>query len=77
MRERLLLDKREAAWVIGVSPRTIDALIANRELPVRRIGRRVLVHRNTLEKFAQQNHTTRKNRTHRAGLIETAGVPPL
>ena len=66
MRERLLLDKREAAWVIGVSPRTIDALIANRELSVRRIGRRVLVHRDTLEDFARQNHSTRARRTHAA-----------
>jgi excisionase family DNA binding protein len=54
----LLVDKREAAWLLSVCPRTIDNLIARRELPVRRIGRRVLIPRKALEQFVRRDHST-------------------
>lgn len=49
----LLLDRREAANQLGISLRKLDELIARKELPVRRIGRRVLVPRHSLEQFAR------------------------
>jgi excisionase family DNA binding protein len=42
-RQPLALTKQEAALALGVS-RTIDRLIALKELHVRRLGRRVLLH---------------------------------
>lgn len=50
---RLLHTKAEAAQMLAVSLRTIDNLIAFKQLPVRRIGRRVLVSRATLLNFAK------------------------
>jgi excisionase family DNA binding protein len=50
--EKLLLNKKEAAQLLSLSLRTIDNLIHGRRLPVRRIGRRVLIHRRALEQFA-------------------------
>jgi len=54
--EPILVSKREAASLLSVCPRTIDNLVARRELPVRRIGRRVLIPRRALEQFARRDH---------------------
>jgi excisionase family DNA binding protein len=53
--EKLLYTKRECALMLSLSARTIDNLIATKQLRVRRIGRRVLVHRETLTRFATGN----------------------
>lgn len=50
----LLLDKRGAARVLGISVRTLDYLIASGELKPRKIGRRVLLHYDQLRDFAEE-----------------------
>jgi excisionase family DNA binding protein len=55
---RLLFSQKEAAHILGVSVRTVQNLIAARMLPVRRVGRRVLIHRKDLELFARGDHPT-------------------
>jgi excisionase family DNA binding protein len=50
--------------MLGISERTLDRLIAEKELQVRRIGRRVLISKDALVSFMRRNHTTgvaRKN----------------
>lgn len=59
MIESLLVSKREAAAMLGVSIRTLENLIALRELPVRRVGRRCLIERQALERFVKRDHATR------------------
>ncbi len=54
--EKVLYTKREAAQLLSVSLRTIDYLIFSQQLPARRIGRRVLVHRDSIEQFALRDH---------------------
>jgi excisionase family DNA binding protein len=53
---KLLFSQKEAALILGVSLRTIQNLIFAKQLPIRRIGRRVLVHRKHLEDFARRDH---------------------
>ena len=60
MSESILISKKETARLLGVSLRTVDNLIARRELSVRRVGRRVLVPRHVLEKFCRRDHVTRE-----------------
>lgn len=62
MNDRLLFSKKEAAALLGVSLRTLNTLIAMRELPVRRIGRRRLIERHCLEQFAREDHGTKPAR---------------
>ena len=50
--EPILLSKREAAKSLSISVRTLDSLIATKKIPVRKIGRRVLISRKSLEQFA-------------------------
>jgi excisionase family DNA binding protein len=52
------LTKHEAAQMLGVSVRTIDRLIALKELQVRRLGRRVLIPRTALESLLHRDHPT-------------------
>lgn len=60
-RERLLISVREgvllrveaAALLLGIGRSTMFELIRRGEMPVVRIGRRTLVHRDDLERFAQ------------------------
>ena len=56
--ETILVSKRDAARLLSLSLRTIDNLIAKRELLARRVGRRVLIERRTLEQFARRDHMT-------------------
>jgi len=45
--------------MLGVSIRTVDRLIALKQLPVRRLGRRVLIPRNSLQSFLRADHPTK------------------
>jgi excisionase family DNA binding protein len=56
--EALALSKLEAARMLGVSIRTVDRLIALKQLPVRRLGRRVLIPRNSLQSLLRADHPT-------------------
>jgi len=49
---KILLSKRDAAEVLSVSLRTLDHLINRKQLTVTRIGRRVLVRKEALERLA-------------------------
>lgn len=44
--------------MIGVSLRTLDRLIAEKQLHVRRTGRRVLVNHDELVQFTKRDHPT-------------------
>jgi len=54
----LLLSRRTAAALLSVSLRTIDNLLARRELVSRRVGRRVLIPRAALDSFTKRDHAT-------------------
>jgi excisionase family DNA binding protein len=56
--EAMALSKNEAAQLLGVSLRTVDRLIALKRLPVRRLGRRVLIKRSALRDLFRRDHPT-------------------
>jgi len=57
--EKLLLSRREAAQVLSISERGLDYLVADRRLPTRRIGGRVLIPKAELRKYARADHPER------------------
>ena len=57
--ESVAVSKADAAQMLGVSIRTVDRLIALKELPVRRLGRRVLIPRNGLHNLLRSDHPTK------------------
>lgn len=56
--EHVLFSRKEAAVYIGVSLSTLDMIVARRLMRFRRIGKRVLIHRSELDRFARADHFT-------------------
>ncbi len=54
--QRLLHPREESAWMLGISVRALDYLIANKQLATRRIGGRVLIPHSELVRFARADH---------------------
>jgi excisionase family DNA binding protein len=54
--DRILVGRREAARMLSISQRSIDYLVANKQLNVRRIGGRVLIPVNELRRYARADH---------------------
>jgi excisionase family DNA binding protein len=53
---KLLYDRKTAAVALSISVRSLDYLISGGQLKTRRIGRKVLIHRSELKRFAQGDH---------------------
>ena len=56
--QKIFFSKREASTMLALSLRTVDNLLARKELVCRRVGRRVLIPRQALERFARRDHQT-------------------
>jgi len=52
---QLLFSKKDSAQILGISLRKLEYLIAQQQLPIKRIGRRVLISLRALEEFARGN----------------------
>ena len=52
---KILISKKEGAAALGISLRTLENLIAHKELETRRIGRRRLIVRTSLERLARRD----------------------
>jgi excisionase family DNA binding protein len=53
---QLLFSKKEAAAMLGLSVRSVDYLLASRELEYRKIGRKVLIPKAAIVGFARHDH---------------------
>jgi excisionase family DNA binding protein len=56
---KLLLTRQESAAMLSISLRTLDTLLARKDLVTRRVGRRRLIPRSELERFARRDHQTK------------------
>jgi len=57
MSHKILFSKKEAAQALSISLRSLEYLIARKELATRHIGKRVLVPIAALQQFARRDHT--------------------
>jgi hypothetical protein len=72
--DALLLSKKQAASVLGISIRSVEYLLAKRQLEGRQLGRRKLVTRRSVERLARADVPTispPKGATARADLLQT------
>ena len=67
MSEPLLISRREAARMLSISVRTLDYMIAAKEIPARRIHRRTLISVAALQQFARRGQSL-----NRAGQPDTS-----
>lgn len=61
--ERLAVNRVEAADMLGISVRTLDTMLARKEIRARRIGRRVVFPLAELRRFLGKDHPTRFGRS--------------
>lgn len=61
--EKILYSKAASAELLDISIRTLETLITAGEIPIQRIGRRVVISRRALDKFAHGNQATAKKST--------------
>jgi excisionase family DNA binding protein len=54
--DRILVNKREAARLLSISVTSLDYLIRQREISIRRLGRRTLVSTESLRDYARHDH---------------------
>jgi len=54
--DKLLVCREEAAEILSISVRSVDYLLANRQLTFRRIGTRNLIPMADLRRFARMDH---------------------
>ncbi len=54
--DKILVTRAEAARALGLSLRAIDYLLAGGKLVTRKVGRRRLIPRSELERFARRDH---------------------
>ena len=54
--EPILLSRKHAASLLSISLRALDYLIERGEIRTRRIGKRVLIPRQEIERFARADH---------------------
>jgi excisionase family DNA binding protein len=59
LEQRLLVNRRNAAQYLSISQRSLDYLLANGDLNVRRIGKRVLIPISELQRYARVDHPKR------------------
>ena len=56
---KLLVSREEAAEILSLSIRSIDYLLASKELPFRKIGTRTMIPLSALQSFARMHHPER------------------
>jgi len=56
---KLLVGREEAAEILSLSIRSIDYLLASKELPFRKIGARTMIPLSALHAFARMHHPER------------------
>jgi excisionase family DNA binding protein len=57
--EKLLVGREEAAEMLSISRRSLDYLLAQKQLTFRRIGSRVLIPVSDLKRFSRADHPQR------------------
>ena len=57
--EKLLVGREEAAEMLSISRRSLDYLLAQKQLTFRRIGSRVLIPVSDLRRFSRADHPQR------------------
>lgn len=54
--EKILYDRKSAAYALSICIRSLDYLLANKKLTFRRIGRKVLIPAAELRRYASGDH---------------------
>ncbi|ADW69072.1 hypothetical protein AciX9_2027 [Granulicella tundricola MP5ACTX9] len=54
--QKLLYDRKSAAYVLSISTRSLDWLVSQKQLATRRLGKKVMITHGELVRFARADH---------------------
>jgi len=57
-RHKLLYSRKDASFALSISIRSLDIAIANGQIAIRKIGKRVMVPQESLLAYASRDHDT-------------------
>lgn len=55
--QKILYDRKSAAFALSISTRSLDYLTANRQLEFTRLGKKTMYSHTTLVRFSRSNHS--------------------
>ena len=53
---KLLYSRRDAAYALSISTRSLDYLVANKQIATRKLGKKVMFSAGELSRFARADH---------------------
>lgn len=53
--QKALYSRKEAAWSLGISLRSLDTLLASKQIAFRRLGRKVMIPAGEVKRISRQN----------------------
>jgi hypothetical protein len=56
--QKLLYDRKSAAYTLSISVRSLDYLLANKRLNATKVGSKVMIRHGELVKFSRQHHSS-------------------
>jgi excisionase family DNA binding protein len=68
--EKFLYSQQEAAAALALCKRSVEYFVAKGEFETRRVGRRVLITRESLRRFAEKNHFEAVNSPPKAKILK-------
>jgi len=74
---KILFSKKAAAEMLDLSVRTLDYLLASGELEYRKVGRKVLIPRVALTRFAGSDHAVDRGQGKTEGTLASEQTFPL
>jgi excisionase family DNA binding protein len=60
--DKLLFSRKDSAGILGFSVRTLDYMMADGQLEFRKVGRKILIPRTALTRFASGDHPIKRTR---------------
>jgi hypothetical protein len=55
--KKFLYSRKEASWSLGISTRSLDYLIGNKQLSTRKLGKKIMIPATELSRFARADHS--------------------
>jgi hypothetical protein len=54
---KMLYSRRDAAFALSISIRSLDYLISNKKLSTRKLGKKIMIPQGELSRFARADHS--------------------
>jgi hypothetical protein len=72
---KLLYSRKDGAFALSISVRSLDYLIANKQLNTRKLGKKIMIPYGELSRFARADHTALTQHPNETAVHKNGGTP--